>query len=44
VSLAYDREGLGAMWGEEKCVEMLKDAGLTNVTIDQRDHDFINNY
>ena len=44
VSLAYEGEGLGAMWGEEKCVEMLKDAGFTNVTVDHLDHDFINNY
>jgi len=44
VSLAYEGEGLGAMWGEEKCVEMLKDVGFNNVTVNKLDHDFINNY
>lgn len=44
VSLAYNGAGLGAMWGEEKCVEMLKDAGFENVSIHKLDHDFINNY
>lgn len=44
VSLAYGGEGLGAMWGEEKCVEMLNEAGFEDVSVHKLDHDFINNY
>ncbi len=44
VSLAANGAGLGAVWGEEKAVEMLKDAGFHQVTIHQLDHDFQNNY
>jgi 2-polyprenyl-3-methyl-5-hydroxy-6-metoxy-1,4-benzoquinol methylase len=44
VSLAYDGEGLGAMWGEEKAEEMLNDAGFKNVTKHRLDHDFMNTY
>ncbi len=44
VSLAHDGEGLGAMWGEEKCVEMLKEAGFANVKVNHLDHDFMNTY
>ena len=44
VSLAYNGEGLGAMWGEEKAVEMMKAAGFTNVSLSRLDHDFMNTY
>lgn len=44
VSLAADGMGLGAVWGEEKALEMLKDAGFSRVTIQQLDHDFLNNF
>jgi hypothetical protein len=44
VSLATDGMGLGAVWGEEKALEMLKDAGFSSVTIQQLDHDFLNNF
>lgn len=44
VSLAYGGAGLGAMWGEEKCVEMLKEAGLGNVELHHLEHDFMNTY
>jgi len=44
VSLAYDGEGLGAMWGEEKAVKMLNEAGFTDVTKHRLDHDFMNTY
>lgn len=44
VSLACGGEGLGAMWGEEKCVEMLNEAGFPNVSLHRLDHDFINTY
>ncbi len=44
VSLAYNGEGLGAMWGEERAVAMMKDAGFQNVEINHLDHDFMNTY
>jgi 2-polyprenyl-3-methyl-5-hydroxy-6-metoxy-1,4-benzoquinol methylase len=44
VSLAQDGIGLGAMWGKEKAVEMLKEAGFTKVDIKQLPHDFQNYY
>ncbi len=44
VSLAADGMGLGAVWGEEKALEMLKDAGFSSVTIQQLEHDFLNNF
>ncbi len=44
VSLSTGGMGLGAVWGEEKALEMLTEAGFTSVTIQQLDHDFLNNY
>jgi len=44
VSLAANGMGLGAMWGEEKALEMLEAAGFRNVVIKQLEHDFQNNY
>ena len=44
VSLAYNGAGLGAMWGEEKAVEMMTAAGFTNVELKHLDHDFMNTY
>lgn len=44
VSLADDGEGLGAMWGEEKCLEMLNAAGFKNVRVNHLEHDFMNTY
>ena len=44
VSLAYDGEGLGAMWGEEKALEMMKAAGFENISLNRLDHDFMNTY
>ena len=44
VSLADDGEGLGAMWGEEKALEMLGEAGFKDVSVSQLEHDIINNY
>ena len=43
VSLAYGGDGLGAMWGEEKAVEM-RAAGFANVSLHKLDHDFMNTY
>ena len=42
VSLADQGEGLGAMWGEEKAKELLKEAGFNHVEVKQLPHDFIN--
>jgi 2-polyprenyl-3-methyl-5-hydroxy-6-metoxy-1,4-benzoquinol methylase len=44
VSLALGGEGLGAMWGEEKAVEMLAAAGFKEVEVRQLPHDFMNNF
>lgn len=44
VSLAQDGAGLGAMWGEEKAREMLREAGFTKVRVEQLPHDFQNSY
>ena len=44
VSLAQGGAGLGAMWGKEKALEMLGEAGFKNVDVHQLDHDFQNNF
>jgi 2-polyprenyl-3-methyl-5-hydroxy-6-metoxy-1,4-benzoquinol methylase len=44
VSLAQGGEGLGAMWGEEKAREMLREAGFKEVQVEQLSHDFQNYY
>lgn len=44
VSLAQGGMGLGAMWGREKALEMLKEAGFNRVEIKNLDHDIQNNY
>jgi ubiquinone/menaquinone biosynthesis C-methylase UbiE len=44
VSLAQGGEGLGAMWGEEKALEMLHNAGFTNVEVKRVEGDILNNY
>lgn len=44
VSLAQDGAGLGAMWGEEKAREMLREAGFDNVEVKRLPHDFQNSY
>ena len=44
VSLAQGGEGLGAMWGEEKAREMLREAGFKEVHVKQLPHDFQNYY
>jgi len=44
VSLAQDGLGLGAMWGKEKAIEMLKEAGFTKVEVKTLPHDFQNYY
>ena len=44
VSLALDGEGLGTMWGEQKALELLAEAGLTDVRVEQVEGDIFNNY
>ncbi len=44
VSLAYDGEGLGTMWGEQKAREKLKEAGFTKVELKRVPGDIVNNY
>lgn len=44
VSLSQGGTGLGAAWGEEKALEMLNEAGFTNVETKNLDHDPLNIY
>ena len=44
VSLAQDGAGLGTMWGEELCVEMLGEAGFSRIKVNKLPHDFQNNF
>ncbi len=44
VSLAYNGPGLGAMWGKEVSVKMLKDAGFSEVMVKELPHDMMNFY
>lgn len=42
VSLAQDGVGLGAMWGQQKAEEMLKDAGFVEIQVRQLEDDPVN--
>lgn len=44
VSLALRGEGLGAMWGKHKALELLSEAGFHQVTIKNVKQDMLNNY
>jgi hypothetical protein len=44
VSLARNGEGLGAMWGEQRALEFLAEAGFTDVTVKQVEGDPFNNF
>jgi len=44
VSLARDGDGLGTMWGEQKALELLAEAGFTDVAVKQVEGDFLNNF
>lgn len=44
VSLRQGGEGLGAMWGEQKALEYLADAGFRNVAVIKPEGDLINNW
>jgi SAM-dependent methyltransferase len=44
VSLALEGDGLGAVWGEELALSMLRDAGFSDVEVRRVDGDILNNY
>ncbi|MGD1711924.1 methyltransferase domain-containing protein [Dapis sp. BLCC M172] len=44
VSLGQNGAGLGAMWGEQKALKMLNEAGFINVDVKQIPEDIFNNY
>lgn len=44
VSLAQGGMGLGTVWGKEKAIEMLNDAGFSQLDIKNFEHDLLNNY
>ena len=44
VSLALGGAGLGAMWGEQKALQMLGEAGFKWVEVKRIDGDIFNNY
>jgi 2-polyprenyl-3-methyl-5-hydroxy-6-metoxy-1,4-benzoquinol methylase len=44
VSLSQNGAGLGAMWGKEKAISMLKEAGFVSVQVKTLTHDFHNYY
>jgi len=44
VSLAYGGDGLGTVWGEQKALEMLGEAGFKDIRVHNVEGDFFNNY
>lgn len=44
VSLAQDGTGLGAAWGEQTAIRMLREAGFGSVEVREAEGDLINNY
>jgi len=44
VSLAYDGDGLGAMWGVQKARQMFADAGFVEVEVNTIPGDLMDNY
>ena len=44
VSLSQNGAGLGAMWGKEKAIQILKEAGFSNVEVKTLPHDFQDYY
>jgi len=44
VSLAYDGDGLGTVWGEQKALEMLAAAGFKDIEVKRVEGDILNNY
>lgn len=44
VSLAQGGEGLGAMWGQEKAMELLREAGFSDIRVERFEHDIQNDW
>jgi SAM-dependent methyltransferase len=44
VSLALDGEGLGTMWGEQKALELLREAGFGEVMVESVEGDIFNSF
>lgn len=44
VSLAQGGEGLGTMWGRERALELLREAGFGDVVVHRLEHDFMNDW
>jgi ubiquinone/menaquinone biosynthesis C-methylase UbiE len=44
VSLGQDGMGLGAAWGEELALSMLREAGFRNIDVRELSHDILNTY
>jgi len=44
VSLALGGDGLGTVWGRQKALQMLGEAGFRDVTVKQVEGDILNNY
>ena len=44
VSLALGGDGLGAVWGEQLALEMMRDAGFTDIEVRHVEGDIMNNY
>jgi 2-polyprenyl-3-methyl-5-hydroxy-6-metoxy-1,4-benzoquinol methylase len=44
VSLSVDGEGLGTVWGEQKAVELLVEAGFSTIDIKRVEGDIMNSY
>lgn len=44
VSLASGGPGLGAMWGKQKALEMLREAGFASVRVETLPHDLMNDF
>lgn len=44
VSLSVGGMGLGTMWGREKALELIKEAGFSQIELKQLPHNFVNDY
>jgi ubiquinone/menaquinone biosynthesis C-methylase UbiE len=44
LSLGQGGPGLGSMWGEQKALEMLREAGFSSISVEQVEGDGTNNY
>lgn len=44
VSLAHQGAGLGAMWGEQRALELFNEAGFTDIAVTKTANDPFNNY